>query len=375
MAVKPLRRLTPIAGAGLRDRMVSQTFHSVYWERYMEAAQSLLVEDDGNLLAALGRGGARLVYGFRSDRAFVDRFPAMFDELLPRLRRDLAAETVRFRLEHAPSRALVEPVLKRHWFTPVRDWIEFALDRDVKLSSAAAPRGVRVRDGGVDDAEEMVRIDRAAFPDTPILLDDMRARLADEQLLVATRGSEMAGFCLFWQPDPGEGYISVLAVDEAHRGQGIGALLTVRACKRLFGEGARRVRLTTDDSNGDAIRLYVRLGFKQSAAGRDYTRPTDQRVIEQMQARRRHRHPVWRLALTWLSRQGWGAAAPGFRTPGSASKPAPMTAASRPSLSPAAFVRPNAPSRLCERWMVPRSLSGVATTTCVPTKTRLDPAG
>jgi hypothetical protein len=27
----------------------------------------------------------------------------------------------------------------------------------------------------------------------------------------------------------------------------------------------------------------VRLGFKQSAAGRDYTRPTDQRVIEQMQ--------------------------------------------------------------------------------------------
>ena len=38
----------------------------------------------------------------------------------------------------------------------------------------------------------------------------------------------------------------------------------------------------TDDDNSDAIRLYVRLGFKQEAAGRDYSRLTDSKAIERM---------------------------------------------------------------------------------------------
>jgi ribosomal protein S18 acetylase RimI-like enzyme len=143
---------------------------------------------------------------------------------------------------------------------------------------------VKFREGVPADAEAMVRIDSVAFPGTPILLEDMRARVvAGESVLIAERAGATVGFCMFSQPDAGEGYISVLAVDEGHRGEGVGAALTVRACKRLFTDGARRVRLTTDDGNGDAIRLYVRLGFKQSAAGRDYTRPVDPAVIEQMQ--------------------------------------------------------------------------------------------
>lgn len=284
MAVKPLRRLGPAVSASLHDRMTSQALHSVYWRRFVDAIPpTLVVEDDGNLLAATGRGGARLIYGFNSNAAFTDRFAAMFEELLPRVRRELAAETVRFRLEHAPARAMVEPVLKRLWFSPRRDWIEFALARGTTLPAAPAPRGVRVREGGMADAEEITRIDSAAFPDTPILIEDMRARItAGDQLLIAQRGKSVVGFCLFDDLEPGEGYISVLAVDDDARGHGIGALLTARACKRLFAAGASRVRLTTDDSNGDAIRLYVRLGFRQSAAGRDYTRPTDPRAIEQM---------------------------------------------------------------------------------------------
>jgi ribosomal protein S18 acetylase RimI-like enzyme len=284
MAVKQVRRLGPATSASLHDRIASQPLQSSYWRRFVDAVPpSLVVEDEGNIVAATGRGGARLIYGFSGNGAFSDRFAGMFEALLPKIRRELDATTVRFRLEHAPSRAIVEPVLKRLWFSPRRDWIEFALDRKVRLPAAAAPRGVRIRAGTVADAEDITRIDSASFPDTPILVEDMRARIAEgEDLLMAQRGKTIAGFCLFNQPDPGEGYVSVLAVDEEERGQGIGALLMVRACKQLFAAGATRVRLTTDDSNGDAIRLYVRLGFRQSAAGRDYSRPTDPKVIERM---------------------------------------------------------------------------------------------
>jgi ribosomal protein S18 acetylase RimI-like enzyme len=71
-------------------------------------------------------------------------------------------------------------------------------------------------------------------------------------------------------------------VRDEYRGRGIGAALTVRAAKRLFAAGVARVGLTTDVDNGDAIRLYVRLGFKQTEAGRDYTRPVDAAAIEQL---------------------------------------------------------------------------------------------
>ena len=213
----------------------------------------------------------------------VDRFPAMFEKLLPRLRRALGSDGVRLRLGYAPARPLVEPMLKQLWFRPSRDWMTFSLARAAKLHAAPAPRGVRFRDGGVDDVPELIRIDREAFPDTPILPGAMRARLQEEEsVIVAVSGKEIAGFCIYSMPEPGAGWINVLAVGESHRGCGIGAALTVRAAKRLIADGAQNVELTTADDNGAAIRLYVRLGFKQTRAGRDYTRPTDPREIKAM---------------------------------------------------------------------------------------------
>jgi ribosomal protein S18 acetylase RimI-like enzyme len=160
--------------------------------------------------------------------------------------------------------------------------MEFLLARNTKLPPAPAPRGVRFRDGVPADVPELLRIDRQAFPNTPISAEAMRSRLAEEWTIVATAGKEIAGACLFEMPEEGQGWISVLAVGDAHRGRGIGAALTVRAAKRLFAAGARTIGLTTDDDNGPAIRLYVRLGFRQTRAGRDYARPTDPREIAEM---------------------------------------------------------------------------------------------
>jgi ribosomal protein S18 acetylase RimI-like enzyme len=287
MPVRQLKRIGPAIGDSLFDQIKSHTLQNSDLRPYVDAMErehpELILEADGNVLAAEGVPTARLNYGFENERVFADRFPAMFEKLLPRIRRVLRAERVRLRLTYAPARPMVEPVLRRLWFKPTRDWMEFVLVRSTKLARAQAPRGARFRDANADDVEALLRIDRESFPDTPIPAAVFGVRLREESVIVAERGDATAGFCMYGAPEPGAGWISVLAVGEEHRGAGLGAALTVRAAKRLFAEGAQSIGLTTDVDNGAAIRLYVRLGFKQTRAGRDYTRPTDPRAIKAMQ--------------------------------------------------------------------------------------------
>jgi ribosomal protein S18 acetylase RimI-like enzyme len=287
MPIRQLKRIAPVIGDSLFDRIRAHTLHDADPRRQLDALQrdhpDLVVEDSGNFLAASGSGTATLSYGYEDERAFADRFPRMLERLLPRVRRTLRADSVRLRLNYAPARPMVEPVLRRLWFKPSRDWMEFSLARSTKLAAAPKPRGARFRDATADDFDALLRIDQESFPDTPIPAAVFRERRQDESAIVAERGGEIAGFCLFGAPQPNAGWISVLAVGEAHRGDGLGAALTVRAAKHLFTGGAETVGLTTHVENGAAIRLYVRFGFKQTRAGRDYTRPTDPREIKAMQ--------------------------------------------------------------------------------------------
>jgi ribosomal protein S18 acetylase RimI-like enzyme len=119
--------------------------------------------------------------------------------------------------------------------------------------------------------------------------DSMRALLDSTELrgLVAAVRGEPVAFSLYALYAGGDGYIATLATAEAQRGRGIGAALVARTAKRLFAEGARHVRLRTEEQNAGAIRFYRRLGFRQTAAGRDYVRPTDSRQIERMKAEKR----------------------------------------------------------------------------------------
>jgi ribosomal protein S18 acetylase RimI-like enzyme len=54
-----------------------------------------------------------------------------------------------------------------------------------------------------------------------------------------------------------------VVVDEAARGQGVGAALTEAAVQLARRSGARTVDLTSRPSRGAANRLYQRLGFQQ----------------------------------------------------------------------------------------------------------------
>jgi len=286
MALKPVRRIAAPAGPSLYDVMRLQAL-SCAWSRDDLARierryPDLILRRDGDVLAALDSGN--LAYSFASDRSFIERFEQMFQQLLPRLRRALPdAETVRFRLTHSPSRPVVEPILRRLWFSPARAWLAFSLDKKAPLPKLTPISGVKFRDATVADLPQLVRIDREAFPDTPLPSGVMRKRLKQgERVIIATAGAKAAGSAWFHVDGEGDGYIRIIAVGNDFRGRGVGAALTVRAAKKLFAEGAQRVGLRTDEDNAGAIRLYRRLGFRQTDAGRDYTRPTDPRAIARL---------------------------------------------------------------------------------------------
>ena len=284
MPLRQLRRLEAPTGPSFHAHLSREALSYAWARRNVDPLPSqhpeLIVKHDGNLLAAFGGGDvARLAYAYGSDAEFVELFPPMLEQLLPRLRKSLGADTVRFRLALASSRSAVEPVLRKLSFTPQRPWLTFSLDRrDAK--PAAALKGVAFRAGTTDDVARVARLDLAAFPDTPMPESAYRHNLEiGDQLLVATVGGELAGYVLFSYDGIDEGYLSVLAVEGAHRGRGIGPALTVRVAKWAFARGADHVALRTEEDNAVAIKVYRGLGFKHTGSGNDYDRPTDPRAI------------------------------------------------------------------------------------------------
>ena len=187
----------------------------------------LIVERDGNILGAFREGSAALAYSFRNDAAFVDHFPSMFEALLPRLKRELRADTVRFRLAYSPAKPAVDPVLRRLSFVPQKPWMGFVVKRG-SLAKTAGARGVTFRVGGIDDLDDVVQLDRECFPDSPMPKLLIERMIREDRLLFATVGKAIAGMAIY-SLDDGRAYLPILAVREAHRGRGIGAALTTRA--------------------------------------------------------------------------------------------------------------------------------------------------
>ncbi|KAI6189942.1 Acetyltransferase, GNAT family [Aphelenchoides bicaudatus] len=60
---------------------------------------------------------------------------------------------------------------------------------------------------------------------------------------------------------PSKGYIAMLAVDETHRGLGIGTRLVELVVERMHRQGCDEVILETEVTNTKALNLYSRLGF------------------------------------------------------------------------------------------------------------------
>jgi ribosomal protein S18 acetylase RimI-like enzyme len=84
-------------------------------------------------------------------------------------------------------------------------------------------------------------------------------------LLIARDGDRVVGMLTlvtFPIPTGLRAWIEDVVVDEAARGQGVGAALTEEAVRRARTVGARTVDLTSRPARQAANRLYERLGFE-----------------------------------------------------------------------------------------------------------------
>ena len=85
------------------------------------------------------------------------------------------------------------------------------------------------------------------------------------RLLVARVDGEIMGaltLVMFPIPTGLRAWIEDVVVDEAARGHGVGAALTLEAVRLARADGARTVDLTSRPSREAANRLYERLGFQ-----------------------------------------------------------------------------------------------------------------
>ena len=94
-------------------------------------------------------------------------------------------------------------------------------------------------------------------------------RRRDSDLLVADVKGEIAGYAVFWAVlDQGE--LGNVAVDESHRGQGIGSKLIQAVLDRATDRGVREVFLEVRKSNIGAQDLYKTFGFSEVGRRKNY---------------------------------------------------------------------------------------------------------
>ena len=143
------------------------------------------------------------------------------------------------------------------------------------------PDGVTVRGYRDADADEVLRVNAAAFAHHPEQGSMDAANLAERMaepwfdpagLLVADAGDGLLGFHWTKQHTPELGEVYVVAVDPAAQGRGSGRVLTVAGLEHL--RRARRTRglLYVESDNAPAIATYSRLGFRHTSTHVQYTR-------------------------------------------------------------------------------------------------------
>ena len=108
------------------------------------------------------------------------------------------------------------------------------------------------------------QLSRSNPPPTEAELQEMVDAAGTHVLTAATSEGAIVGtltLVLFRIPTGIRAWIEDVVVDEAGRGQGVGAALTEAALDIARGHGAKTVDLTSRPSREAANRLYQRLGF------------------------------------------------------------------------------------------------------------------
>lgn len=143
---------------------------------------------------------------------------------------------------------------------------------------------MKIRKFSREDLPSIVAIQKMCLAATSWLEADY-ARLADDSggmILVAEFETmtppKVLGFAAFSRVMD-EAELMNLAVDPAHRRQGIGRALIEEAGKRLVQAGVKRVFLEVRPSNKPALALYYSLGFAMQSLRKDYYRDPNEDAL------------------------------------------------------------------------------------------------
>ena len=170
----------------------------------------------------------------------------------------------RLAARHGLDRARELWVMRRHASAP--------------LPEAPAPDGIEVRSYRPEDADEVVRVNAAAFAHHPeqgaMDAAELAERMAEDWfdpagLLVADGGAHgdgLLGFHWTKRHSAGLGEVYVVGIDPAAQGRGLGRVLTVAGLAHLAGAGVEEVLLYVESDNAAGRRLYEGLGFTHAAA-------------------------------------------------------------------------------------------------------------
>ncbi len=150
------------------------------------------------------------------------------------------------------------------------------------LPSPVARDGVTVRGYTEADADELLRVNAAAFAAHPEQGTMDAANLAERMaepwfdpagLLLAVEhdgagadGGRLLGFHWTKQHSPALGEVYVVGIDPAAQGRGLGKLLTLAGLHHLADLGVDEVLLYVESDNAPAVAVYAGLGFEHAPA-------------------------------------------------------------------------------------------------------------
>ena len=164
---------------------------------------------------------------------------------------------------------------RTHGFERVRElWVMRRPTAD-PLPDLVVPDDLTIRGYTPADAEDLLRVNRAAFAHHPeqagMDAENLAERMAEPWfdpagLLLATDGERLLGFHWTKQHSADLGEVYVVGIDPSAQGRGLGKLLTLAGLHHLAGLGVREVLLYVEADNRPAIALYAGLGFRHAAS-------------------------------------------------------------------------------------------------------------
>ena len=268
----------PATEADISDLAVLQEEEDTYWfgacehdeSEVREAVsradplteRSRVLHDNERLMAA--------AWWWKSDEASLlvneDADPgAVYDDLLPWL--SLSGVTQVEALSRDKHR---RAALSRHGWEHVVSQFELLRDAS-ELPPPRWPKGVTT--SALDDHTEAayrVIYDEAGWAEIPGHgrrdFDEWRGLFVSgedpKQQVLAWQSGRLVGVALGKTFSDGTGWVSQLAVPRDRQGNGLGSALLALAFRRRLEAGASQLGLGVSAANGDALRLYERLGFE-----------------------------------------------------------------------------------------------------------------